>query len=262
MCRWIAYQGEPIYLEELVAEPSHSLIAQSLCAAEAKVATNGDGFGLGWYGDRDRPGVYREIRPAWSDENLRHLCHQVRSSLFFAHVRASTGPAIARANCHPFAVGRHMFMHNGQVGAYCTIRRHIEALIPDDIYPFRSGTTDSEALFLASFAFGLKEDPIAAVMTTLDRVAALTERAGGVEALRFTAALTDGQDLYAFRWSTDGKAPTLYWRADAGRLVIVSEPLDGDHRAWQEVPQNCVLVARAGRPPALTALDAPAAVAA
>ena len=42
MCRWIAYQGEPIYLDTLVAKPAHSLIAQSLHAAECKAATNGD----------------------------------------------------------------------------------------------------------------------------------------------------------------------------------------------------------------------------
>jgi predicted glutamine amidotransferase len=64
MCRWIAYQGEPIYLDTLVAEPQHSLIAQSLHAAECKATTNGDGFGIGWYGERDVPGLYRETRPA------------------------------------------------------------------------------------------------------------------------------------------------------------------------------------------------------
>ena len=130
MCRWIAYKGKPIYLDALVATPERSLIAQSMCAAEAKVTTNGDGFGVGWYGARDLPGLYREVRPAWSDENLRSLCYQVSSSLFFAHVRASTGPATARANCHPFAVGRWMFMHNGQVGNYCAVKRRLDAMIP------------------------------------------------------------------------------------------------------------------------------------
>ena len=81
MCRWIAYKGQPIILETLVAAPERSLIAQSLNAAEGVTPTNGDGFGLGWYGERPEPGLYRELRPAWSDENLRHICAQVRSSL-------------------------------------------------------------------------------------------------------------------------------------------------------------------------------------
>ncbi len=246
MCRWIAYQGEPTFLDALVAEPAHSLIAQSLCASETKVVTNGDGFGIGWYGDRKTPGIYREVRPAWSDENLRSLCHQVRSSLFFAHVRASTGPAIARANCHPFAVGRFIFMHNGQVGQYCGIKRRLDALIPDEQYPLRAGTTDSEALFLAAFAFGLERDPLAAMTKTLHVVQDLMRAAGSREALKFTAALTDGRDIYAFRWASDGFAPTLYWRQSPAGIIIVSEPLDGDRAQWHEVPQGCVLTAREG----------------
>ena len=53
MCRFVAYLGEPIFLEDLIAKPRHSLMRQSLRAEEAKTVTNGDGFGVGWYGDRD-----------------------------------------------------------------------------------------------------------------------------------------------------------------------------------------------------------------
>ena len=72
-------------------------------------------------------------------------------------------------------------------------------------------------------------------------------KAGVREPLRFTAALTDGNDLYAFRWASDSHAPTLYWRQSASSIVVVSEPLDGDRAQWREVPQGCVLVARGGR---------------
>ena len=106
MCRFLAYRGEPVFLSDLVCAPAHSLVHQSLHATEAKTGTNGDGFGLGWYGERPEPGLFRDIRPAWSDENLKSLSAQVRSPLFFAHVRASTGTASTRANCHPFEIGR------------------------------------------------------------------------------------------------------------------------------------------------------------
>jgi predicted glutamine amidotransferase len=255
MCRWIAYKGQPIYLDALVATPERSLIAQSMCAAEAKVSTNGDGFGVGWYGEREIPGLYREVRPAWSDENLKSLCYQVRSSLFFAHVRASTGPATARANCHPFAVGKYMFMHNGQIGNYCAVKRRLDALIPDDLYQLRAGTTDSEALFLAAFAHGLTDDPVAAVMATLRTVHGLMLEARIKEPLRATMALTDGRDLFAFRWASDDCAPTLYWRQTEHDLMVVSEPLDGQRALWREVPQNCVLTARADMPVTVTTLD-------
>ena len=255
MCRWIAYRGRPTYLETLVFAPTHSLVAQSLHADEAKSTTNGDGFGIGWYGKRQEPGLYREIRPAWSDENLRNICSQVRSRLFFAHVRASTGAAIARANCHPFAHGAHMFMHNGQIGGFAKVKRRIEALIPDELYSLRGGATDSEALFLALMGRGLAGGIVAAVAALLVEVAGVMREAGVAEPLRFTAALTDGRDVHAFRWASDDKAPSLYWREDARGLVIVSEPLDGAHDQWREVPKGCALVARAGLPVEMACMD-------
>ena len=149
MCRWIAYRGETIPLEQYVTAPAHSLVVQSQRALESTAATNGDGFGMGWYGEHAEPGLYREVRPAWSDENLRYLCRHIRSHLYFAHVRASTGTPITRPNCHPFACGRWMFMHNGMIGNWSRLRRKVEALIPDEVYGSRVGTTDSEAVFLA-----------------------------------------------------------------------------------------------------------------
>ena len=102
MCRWIAYRGQPVALERYVTAPAHSLLVQSQSALEANAPTQGDGFGLGWYDDEQtEPGLYREVRPAWSDENLRHLCRHIRSRLFFAHVRASTGTAICGISVTP-----------------------------------------------------------------------------------------------------------------------------------------------------------------
>src|SRR4029077_1448759 len=65
MCRWAAYLGEEVFLEDIVTAPCHSLIAQSHRAIEGKSPTNGDGFGLAWYGQRPEPGLYRDILPAW-----------------------------------------------------------------------------------------------------------------------------------------------------------------------------------------------------
>lgn len=248
MCRFLAYRGEPVFLDSLVCAPKHSLVHQSLHANEAKTGTNGDGFGVGWYGERREPGLYREIRPAWSDENLRSLCEQVRSRLFFAHVRASTGTSSTRANCHPFAHGRHLFMHNGQIGGYPRLKRRLEAMIPDEFYGSRLGTTDSEAIFLAALANGLADDPLRAMARTLKTVRRLMDAANIAEPLRFAATYTDGDGLYAFRWACDGRPPTLYVRETEAGLTVVSEPIDGRREGWREVPRGCALVARAGRP--------------
>lgn len=83
MCRWLAYAGAPVFLDSLVSAPEHSLIAQSLRARQSVATTNGDGFGIGWYGDRPEPGLFRDTLPAWNDGNLLSLCEQIRSRLFF-----------------------------------------------------------------------------------------------------------------------------------------------------------------------------------
>lgn len=248
MCRFLCYRGDAILLEALVAAPAHSLIDQSLHAREGKTATNGDGFGVGWYGERQEPGLYREVHPAWSDENLRSICAQVRSRLFFAHIRAATGTATTRANCHPFSAGRFMFMHNGQVGGWAALRRRVEALIPDALYELRQGSTDSEAILLVALADGLKDDPAAAIGRTLGRLHAMMLEMGVTAALRFTAALTDGASIWAFRWASDDRPPTLYWREDARGLIVVSEPIDTETADWHAIPAGHYVVAVPGEP--------------
>ncbi|MEI7447341.1 MAG: class II glutamine amidotransferase, partial [Burkholderiales bacterium] len=230
-----------MFPSEHVERPSRSLIAQSLTANEAKTVTQGDGVGLGWYGEREEPGVYREARPAWSDLNLQSLCRSVRTRLFFAHVRAATGTDATRSNCHPFVAGHRLFMHNGQVGGYGRIRRRIEGLIDDRVYDARQGTSDSEAIFLAALSAGLDDDPAAAFSGVLGTVLEL-QRAQGIRApLRFAACYTDGRTLHAFRWASDDRSPTLYLRRLGDGLLVVSEPYDDERDAWEAVPSGHAL---------------------
>lgn len=238
MCRWAAYIGEPAYLEDIVTAPCHSLIAQSHHALEAKTPTNGDGFGMAWYGERPEPGLYRDILPAWSDPNLRSLCGQIKSPLFLAHVRASTGGATSRTNCHPFVAGRWSFMHNGQIGNFERLRRRLEAAISDELYDRLEGTTDSELFFLLMLQHGLAGDPQSAAEKAAATIIEAAHMAGVEPHLRLTCAYSDGQTLYAIRYATDAFAPTLYvgeTRGMRGRCVV-SEPFDRDGCAWQAVP--------------------------
>ncbi len=123
MCRWLAYSGAPIFLDEVLFKTDHSLIDQSLRAFDKTTTTNGDGFGIGWYGVRDVPGVYKDIRPAWNDTNLQALAAQIESPMFLAHVRATTGSPVQRSNCHPFNYRKWLFVHNGLIGEYEELRR-------------------------------------------------------------------------------------------------------------------------------------------
>jgi glutamine amidotransferase len=244
MCRWAAYRGEPLYLEELVSSPAHSLIEQSHCATRAKTATNGDGFGIAWYGDRPEPGRYRDILPAWSDCNLRSLARQIRSPLFLAHVRAATTGATRRDNCHPFVHGHWSFMHNGQIAGFDRIRRQMEALLSDELFHARTGTTDSELLFLLALQFGLDADPIGAMERAIAEVERQSLSVSDEVLVRFTAAFSNGRDLYAVRYATDHRPPTLYASPMGGAhgtqsgYCLVSEPLNDETDTWVEIPDG------------------------
>lgn len=240
MCRWAAYIGKPIYLDEIISRPGHSLIHQSHCATKCHTAINADGFGIAWYGDREQPGLYRDVLPAWSDPNLKSLTAQVKSRLFLAHVRASTGTATSRNNCHPFAVGRWSFMHNGQIGGYDCFRRDAEMMIPDGLYPQRKGATDSEALFLVALGMGLDVDPKRAMEEATAQFEQLSKARGAAPHMRLTCAFSDGNKLYAIRYASDEFAPTLFhrWSDTRDGRAVVSEPLEEGQEDWQAIPPN------------------------
>jgi glutamine amidotransferase len=262
MCRWLAYAGVPVFLDELLVKPENSLVRQSLAARHTQLKTQGDGFGLGWYGERGTPGLYRDVMPAWNDANLRELAEQTRSHLFLAHVRASTGAPPARINCHPFRVGDWLFMHNGQIGGYDRIRRELDMRIRPDLYDHRRGGTDSEAIFLLALGHGMDADPAGALALAVAEVEALIAEHGIAEPLSMTVAASDGRRLWAFRYASDGAAPSLFYSIGErfwdprqgfrpvpgeGSVLVLSEPLDDAAEAWwREVPQGHALVAEGG----------------
>lgn len=238
MCRWAAYLGAPIFIEEVVVHPAHSLIHQSQGAEEAKTAINADGFGLAWYDHLPKPGLYRDVLPAWSDPNLRAIAEQVRSRLFLAHVRASTGSATSRNNCHPFTHGCWSFMHNGQVGGFERFRKHADMLIPDSHYSVRRGATDSEVLFLLMHAeIERGTDPVAALAHATGALVDLSRVHGAAPHLRLSAAFSNGKTLWAARYATDKHAPSVYYRWSESRQgwAVVSEPLEQTEGDWAEL---------------------------
>ena len=117
------------------------------------------------------------------------------------------------------------------------------------------GSTDSEAIFLLALANGLEQDPVGAMARTLETVRGLMKEAGVSEPLRFTALLTDGETLTAYRWACDGRPPSLYFRDGPGGIVVVSEPIDGCREGWQVVPKGGTLRARHGSATVVTPPD-------
>jgi predicted glutamine amidotransferase len=264
MCRWLAYCGSPIRLEELLVKRDRSLIDQSLHAQLGATTTNGDGFGVGWYEDEEPPRVYRSTHPAWNDRNLKELAAGISSPLFFAHIRASTGTAIQETNTHPFRYGRWLWMHNGLIRDFPLVKRELVLAIDESLFPSIEGTTDSEVMFYLALTFGLEEDPVHAVERMVGFVEG-TARSHGVEhPIQMTVATTDGRRIWAFRYSSEGDSRSLYFSTRMDNLkalhpelaeldvlsdetrVIVSEPLGDLPGAWNEVPESHVGIVRPG----------------
>jgi predicted glutamine amidotransferase len=258
MCRWIAYTGPDVRLDELLVKPDRSLLLQSRHARESTFAINADGFGLGWYTNAgNEPGTYHETRPAWNDENLSSLAAHLSSPMFLAHIRAATS-AVSRTNCHPFKAGRWLFQHNGAIGGFDQLRSELDASIDPAVYAAMKGCTDSETMFGLCLTEGLLEDPGGSIARMIARVEAARAAHGVSEPFNMTVATTDGQTLYAARYGSDGDGPSLYHSASGGdqagmsnRLgqiesaatIIVSEPLDAVEQEWVSIAPRSLVTA-------------------
>ncbi|MFA3917929.1 class II glutamine amidotransferase [Ruegeria hyattellae] len=241
MCRFLAWVGAERYLDELVMNQEQSLVEQSRNALIGKTSINADGFGLAWYSNRVEPCFYKDTNPAWSDANLRQLAHHTQSGLFLAHVRASTGTATSRNNCHPFGYGRWSFMHNGQAGGHERIRQKLDSMIPPHLYQHRFGATESEAIFLIAHGEGLEVDPIGAMLRAVERVEALSRTQRALPYMRFAACWSDGKRLFAARYASDSYAPSLHYRNSEFGIIVSSEPLDANQDSWTEIPANTAI---------------------
>ena len=264
MCRWLAYSGTPVLIDELLYKPANSLVMQSLHSRLGAETTNGDGVGVGWYDEMETPGLFHSIEPAWNDRNLHELSEHVRSGVVFAHIRASSGSPVQQTNCHPFRYGRWLWMHNGLISQFSVLKRDLAFAVDPELFPLISGSTDSEMLFYLALTFGLQDDPPAAVARAIAFVEQVAEKHGVPFPMQGTIATTDGVRLWAFRYSTEGRTrslfrntdvatlrmqypdnPTLHGLSDATRIVV-SEPLGDLKGAWREVPEGSFLVVEDG----------------
>ena len=265
MCRWLAYTGSPILLTDVLYTPVHSLIDQSLHSKLGAETTNGDGFGIGWYDAAAEPGVFRSTEPAWNDQNLHEIASHLTSPLFFAHIRAAIGSSVQQTNCHPFRYGRWLWMHNGYLGGFAAIKRDLVLAIDPPLFGEIKGQTDTEVLFYLALTFGLQDDPPEAVARAIGFVEARGRERGIEHPFQGTLATSDGESLWAFRYSSEGKSRSLFFTRDVRRLremypdrevlrqvsddarLVVSEPIGDLPGAWVEVPEATYAVVGRGR---------------
>jgi glutamine amidotransferase len=256
MCRWLAYSGSPVLIDDLLYKPQHSLIAQSLHSTLGAETTNGDGFGIGWYGVGETPGLYHSVEPAWNDRNLQEFSLHIESGIVFAHIRASSGSPVQLTNCHPFRYGRWLWMHNGVIHDFHKVKRDLVFAVDPSLYPLIEGSTDSEVFFYLALSLGLEDDPPTAVAEAVGLIEEVGRRNDVEHPIQMTVATTDGKNVWAFRYSSERQSRTLFYSTDVPTLrmvhpdvevlnrvsdesrLVVSEPIRDLPGAWNEVPES------------------------
>lgn len=202
---------------------------------------NVHGCGIGWYARErcglvdelgldayNRPTVYTTVAAPSHDRNLRALSKTISSSLLFGHVRAAgPGASVHQYNCHPFFMGRYMFMHNGDITDFSKVRRGLQQELRDDLFDHMSGTTDSELLFLLILNrlpdCHTQQDPATLQQAVLDAFCAVIKANRG-KANSLNIAFTDGETTIATRYRNSDleEPPSLYYHVG---------PMPGE-KAW------------------------------
>ena len=264
MCRWMAWLGQPVLIDELLFKTPHGIVDQSLHSRMGAETTNGDGIGLGWYGSGEGPALYRSVAPAWSDPNLRELAAHIESPLFFTHVRAAIGSPVQETNCHPFRHGNWLFVHNGYVADFTELRRDLMLAIDPALFADVHGSTDTEVVFHLALTHGLEQDPIGALEQTVGLIEATARRDGRTPLVQGTFGVSDGTCLWAVRYATEGPPRSLFASADVDTIkhlhpenprfarlspddrVVVSEPFSDLPGLWHEIPESTAVTVRRG----------------
>jgi predicted glutamine amidotransferase len=204
------------------------------------------------------------VGPAWSDRNLRELSLHVESSLILAHIRASTGTAVQQTNCHPFRYEDWLWVHNGLIRDFSVIKRELLLAVDPELYKSIEGSTDSELMFYLALTFGLADDAPRAVAQMVGFVEEVGRRYGIEYPIQMTIGTSDGDRVWAFRYSSEGQSRSLYFSTDLRTLremyednpilqglsdetrIVVSEPLGDLPGAWNELPESSYGVIQEG----------------
>lgn len=275
MCRFVLYLGPKIPVASLVTDPHHSMIRQSFKSRERSEPLNGDGFGVAWYAKdhSDQPAVFRDISPAWNNQNLLNLARVVSSDCILAHVRAaSPGLPVSQLNCHPFTWRNLTFMHNGELGGFGNLRRTILSRLSEEAFRWVKGSTDSEHIFALFIDHFLATDVTLdstdrmkiAMQATLEELRKLCASLGDDVDSHLNLAVSDGESAIVTRVAYNSPPQSLYMiggrqyecrdgicvmqPGGSSAVLVASEPLSTEP-GWAPIPPNHMVVIPQSRMP-------------
>lgn len=138
MCRLLGYVADrPVTFDEVVGQGLQSFIDLSWL--------HKDGWGIAWRDVQATTRLVKRPEQALVSETISRRLRQVCGPAAIFHLRWSTGGRRVVENTHPFFAGGMAFAHNGSVDDAEAIASWIDPQLLDR----RSGSTDSELLFLA-----------------------------------------------------------------------------------------------------------------
>ncbi len=157
-------------------------------------------------------------------------------------------------------------VHNGSIRQYQSVRRRLTLELEDTYFQLLSGSTDSELMFLLALQFGLADDIYTGVARMVGFVEQVGREAGVENPMQMTLGISDGQRLYAVRYSSESNSRTLFYSRDVRALeeelgprppamleqmtgaarCVVSEPLSDLRDLWQPIPEATFVIVDGG----------------
>ena len=135
MCRWLAYSGSPVLMRSCCSSPG---IRWSTRASTRGSARDHERRRVRdrLVRRRDTAGVFHSVEPAWNDRNLKDVgaSSPARRSCSRTFARRPAAP-IQQTNCHPFRHGTWLWMHNGLIREFATVKRDLALAVDPSLYP-------------------------------------------------------------------------------------------------------------------------------
>jgi glutamine amidotransferase len=173
---------------------------------------------------------------------------------------------VQETNCHPFRHGRWLWQHNGVIRDFHKVKRDLVLAVDPSLYAEIEGSTDSEVFFFLALTLGLEDDPPAAVQAAVGLIEEVGRKHGIEQPIQMTVATTNGESIWAFRYSSERDSRSLFFSTDVATVralypdlpalqklsddesrLIVSEPLRDLPGVWNEVPESSYGVVQPGQ---------------
>ncbi len=241
--------------EHWLVKSDRSLLAQSHVTPET---AQRDGWGIGWFTDGWRARVEKSPGAAFAEgerERFAQVVTEASGPFVIGHLRHASNPLhlspeqlIGLTNSQPFDTHTLLFGHNGSIP------------FPNETRPFLGlhepkvrGVNDSEVLFWLLVRNTEEHgDPLVGFVRTVEDLVRVWEAMGKPEIPPFSALnviFSRGPDeLWAFsQWTGDHGAGLIdenrryfemTYAATPHRVVVGSEPFDGQPATWKSLPSG------------------------